>query len=1574
MATPNQTPLSASPDPAKLLQPLAQLPALRAIEPAAVPALSPTMSDDAMLAARAEACAQSCTSVEKSSDLTVLDAAWAAADAAIRAASARLDQETRNGLKVTANNAKWFITNGGLIRAALQETAKQLSAAARLPQVRNLNAEIVPRAYAAVEGFLNAVQGQFEKNRFTAFLHGFQRGLPLQLPELWTLQTFTQLVLLQGIGALAPGLQSADEADSEAPAAAGASSMAAGSGISAATLPQLIVSLRELTDLEWEKLFEDVSETDKLLRQDPLGMYSRMDFESRAAYRNSVAELSAHSEWTEQQIVEKALILARAPHHASTQRGQDRRSHVGYYIVDDGKKILREAIGYQPSKLTRIRDAVLRGPDFFYLVGIEISAFAVLTLVTLISHVRLPGFAVLALFLLPAMDCGVSVINLLVTLLLPPKKPLKLDFAKGIPEESATMVVIPTLLIAEEQAREAAKALEIRYLGNRDANLHFALLTDPPDSTQEFDDKDALAGFCSQLIEELNLKYASGGQGTFFHFHRNRLFNEAEGIWMGWERKRGKLVEFNNLLLGRSDSFPVKVGDLSILPKIKYVITLDADTQLPRDAARKLVGAIAHPLNVPVVDPVSHVVVEGHAILQPRVDISASSARSSRLAAILSGDTGFDIYTRAISDVYQDLFGEGIFTGKGIYEVEPFQSVLDYRFPSNRVLSHDLIEGSYSRAGLVSDVELIDDYPSQVSAYSRRKHRWIRGDWQIAAWLMPRVRNYFGDSVRNPLNAISRWKIFDNLRRSITDFAILALLLCGWLALPDQAVYWTLAALAIVAFPTFFQFVPSLLRAGGSLFTRAFWKNFWPDFLTAQAHLLFRLTFLCHQSLVTMDAVLRSIGRMIITHKKLLEWETAAEAELNSGHQSVVELYLDWTPAFSLLIAVVVAASHPSSLAVALPLLALWAASPAIVHWLNQPVPERTTEMSPEQTAMLRDSVLRTWRFFRELSTAEENWLIPDLVQQAPKVILHHVSTTNLGFLLNARQSAQDFGWLTLPEFVTDTERTLQTAQRLKRVKGHFYNWYHTQTLEPIEPLFVSTVDNGNLVCSLWTLQRGCLEAAKQPLFPASLAQGVLDHLEMLESLLGDGAGHPALFSLIRAMKTRAAALDFSRPEWFGAASDLETQAVAFEKKVAVSANVPEDLAWWAHELSMRLSNLERMVYDFTPWRLPPFAKFCGADDAGAQDAINTAQLTLASLPAMQAALNERLEKLISARDIELQTRSGLRFFRSALERAVSITRDLTARMEQIAGVAHTLADEMDFALLYNPEKRLIAIGYDGAKEEVSKYHYDLLASEARAAVFVGVAKGELPQESWFRLDRSHILYKHSRVLRSWTGTMFEYLMPTLWMKSYPRTLLEQSGRAAVSAQQKYAAQKSIPWGISESSCSEMNPDGVHRYFAFGVPALAMNRDAADELVVSPYSTFLSLGVDLPSSLQNLERMKGLGWLGKYGFYEAADFTPSRVSEGNQYDIVPCWMAHHQGMSLVAATNALCENSMQRRFHDEPRVQATARLLLEKFPRVPVVEPGHEGVAAASALLQLGRRMLTRPQIWGAGSKVRTPA
>src|SRR6185437_3708630 len=686
-----------------------------------------------------------------------------------------------------------------------------------------------------------------------------------------------------------------------------------------------------------------------------------------------------------------------------------------------------------------------------------------------------------------------------------PKALPKLDFSRGIPETCTTVVTVPTLLISEEQTRKAVNDLEVRYLANRDANLHFALLTDPPDSVRQFDEKDKLGALCSALIQKLNCKYGAERQGTFFHFHRNRTYNSVEKVWMGWERKRGKLLDFNKFLMGQGDSFSLKTGNMQALGKVKYVITLDADTQLPRDTARKLVGAIAHPLNRAVVDPATSTVVEGYGILQPRVEISISSASRSRLAAIFSGDTGFDIYAKAVSDVYQDLFSEGIFTGKGIYEVEVFQQTLEHRFPCNALLSHDLIEGAYARAGLLSDVEIVDDYPSHFSAYSRRKHRWVRGDWQIIFWLLPRVPNYFGKIVRNPLNLVSRWKIIDNLRRSVSEFATFILLLIIWLFFPKDAAYWTVAAVLLIAFPTYFQSLVSIARAGKARFTRAFWKNLGADFISANERLFFRITFLCHQGFVTMDAVVRTLIRLTITHQKLLEWETAAEAEIAANRKkSPVETYLDWMPLLSFGLAVLILAVRPESFWMAAPFLALWASSKTICRWLSRPYHSAREQGAPEK-ALLRRAALRTWRFFREHSNEQENWLIPDIVQDHAPTIAHQISTTNLGFLLNARLAAYDFGYMTIPELASTTQKTFDTVQRLARFRGHLYNWYHTQTLEPLTPRFVSTVDNGNLVCSLWTLKQGCLETIESPIFRENFWSGLEDYMDAVADSVKEG-------------------------------------------------------------------------------------------------------------------------------------------------------------------------------------------------------------------------------------------------------------------------------------------------------------------------------------------------------------------------------------------------------------------------------------------------------------------------------------
>ena len=1444
---------------------------------------------------------------------------------AIQGTVQQLLQITSTGI-VLSGRARVFLDNASLTRMALQEAAAGMERADDLPRVKLADESIAPRAYALAKSYLEAAAYRFDLAGFRDYVADVQFVSPIEMAEAWHLKPFLDFAIVEQIAAVCGPLPSKPQED---PEVANAVSPSAGSP----RLRDLVESLQTISDLEWKAVFCEIDLSEKILRQDRAGTYSRMDFASREAYRSVVSELAKGSKRAEHEVATRAIDLAREASAMTnlSGRARERRSHVGYYLVDQGRAALEKAIGFKPSAPSRLRTLLLKFPDYSYLAGIELLTLGVMGAVVGFSQTKLPGLLVVALFLIPALDCAVSIVNMVVTRFVQPRKMARLDFSAGVPSECKTMVVVPTLLTSEEQARHAVRDLEIRYLANRDANIHFALLTDPPDAETEFDEKDALAPFCSRLIEQLNAKYAAQRKGSFFHFHRNRVFNEAEGFWMGWERKRGKLLDFNRFLLNQADNFALKTGDLSLVEDgVRYVITLDLDTQLPREAAHKLIGTLAHPLNRAAINAATNTVVEGYGILQPRVDTSIKSAGRSRLASLLSGDTSFDIYTRAVSDVYQDLFGEGIFTGKGIYEVETFQKVLAGRFPNNAILSHDLIEGAYARAGLVSDVEVVDDYPSHFSAFSRRKHRWVRGDWQIIFWLLPRVPDNAGHLARNPLSSISRWKIIDNLRRSLTEFATFALLLCGWLFLPGRAVYWTLAALAIIVLPTYFQFALSILTAGHALLEKGFWKGLFRDLATSHATLFIRLTFLCHQTLVTVDAVVRTMVRTLLTRRKMLEWETADESETNSEATTLVDSYLDWAVLLAFAIGALVAVSHPASLAIALPFLVLWASSKWICDWLNQPLESSASPFKSGDRALLRNSALRTWRFFREFSNREERWLIPDIVQADPPLVAHRVSTTNLGLLLNSRQAAVDLGYLTLDEFIHDTHETLATVDKMEKHRGQLYNWYDNRTLEAVKPRFLSTVDNGNLLCSLWTLKHGCLEAAKQPLFGDNLWKGIRDYVELLSELAGKKPRIPALYRAVQDLKQRFEALPSSGGQWIKGLPTLDLAAVILEEKLA-DRDLPEEIRWWISEFSVRVGSLMRMVSNLAPWLSPEFEPAWNSLEPAQQPDLKS--LTVESAPRLLQNLDEQLEAIANRSRLSEEARAALPHLRIAIARSREIHARLAGQLSDVAGHAAALAEAMDFSFLYNAKKKMVSIGYDGDEKTVSKYHYDLMASEARAAVFCAIAKNEMPQEAWFQLDRTQTNCQREDVLVSWTGTMFEYLMPALWMRSYPNTMLDHSAHAAVLAQQRFARSNSIPWGISESSSAQRNPDGHYRYFAFGVPGLGLNHDgASDELVVSPYSTFLALGVDPRGAVSNLERMKKLNWLSTYGFFEAGDFTPSRQQRGERHQVVRNWMAHHQGMTLLAITNALCDSSMQRRFHAEPGVMATERLLHEKQP------------------------------------------
>jgi cyclic beta-1,2-glucan synthetase len=1134
-----------------------------------------------------------------------------------------------------------------------------------------------------------------------------------------------------------------------------------------------------------------------------------------------------------------------------------------------------------------------------------------------------PGLILLTMIvlLLPCSQSAVQVVNYLITSILRPRILPKLDFSKKIPDDCITLVAIPSLLLNENQVRRLVEDLEVRFLGNHDRNLHFALLTDLPDSPFPPREDDPLVELCSSLITELNEKYADLRMGSFLLLHRHRTYNPREQAWMGWERKRGKILDLNKLLRRQFDSFPIKVGDVSILQRIRFVITLDSDTELPRGSAHRMIGALDHPLNQAIIDPELNIVVAGYGILQPRVVVSVQSAARSRLAKIYSGQTGLDIYTQAISDVYQDLYGEGTFAGKGIYEVDVLQRVLDGRFPQNALLSHDLVEGAYARAGLVSDIQVIEDYPSHYSAYNRRKHRWLRGDWQVVEWLTSRVPDETGTRRENPISVISQWKILDNLRRSLVEPATFLLFVLGWLCLPGSPRSWTLAAIAILFVPAWCRAIFELVRAAGER-RLATARSAVRGLLAANVNVLLSLTFLAHQMLLSVDAMIRTLVRRIVTRRRLLQWETAAEAELAAKTRSPADVYLDWALPLAVGVGLVVGSVRPEALLAALPVVLLWAGSKSASVWLNLPPRAPRNQVSEEDRVFLRGAALRTWRYFAEFSNEEHNWLIPDNTQGEPLRVAPRLSPTNLGLLLNCRQVACRFGYLAVPEFADQTQKTLDSMAKLEKYRGHLFNWYDTRTLQALPPRFVSSVDNGNLVASLWTLDQGCRELLRQPLLPSSLVDGLMDHLRILrdEKVLS----RRSFFAIDKAL---------SAPNWLRAIltwrdADLETVC---ERALQRGG----DVYWFAVQAQSQVASIKKMVRTYTPWLLPEFEPLINKESAWKGD-----NVPIERLPGFIDQLASRLQSLSNSEPEQALAERLLAQLPEARQLSVRLISDL----RQLASQARELVAGMDFRFLLHPQRKLLSVGFDVESQQLNAACYDLLASEARTAVFVAIAKDEIPQETWFMLGRPYTLDQGRPVLCSWTGTLFEYLMPFIWMRSFPDTLLERSREAAVRAQRAYTAKKHIPWGISESACAKKDDSGVYNYFAFGIPSLALQKGEMNAIVISPYSTFLALPVDPDEALKNLREMSERGWVGPYGFYEAADFTfPAQRSWRRRGELVRCWMAHHQGMSLLSIANFLGDGMVQHWFHREPRVQATELLLQEKpvtYGRPPLEKYG----------------------------------
>ena len=1284
-----------------------------------------------------------------------------------------------------------------------------------------------------------------------------------------------------------------------------------------------IASLRLLSSMDWREFVETLSTIDQVLRLDPADVYSRMDFATRDEYRHAVERIARHSTLDEPEVARAAVRLASEA-AAVRPRTEVHRTHVGYYLRDAGQEELERAVSMRATLMHRVRRAVARRPLAWF--GGAIAGFTLLfALVPLAIASRRFGAPLSALpvvawvsllaalaLLLSASQLAVAVVNRFVPLLVRPRALPRVDYSFGIPAASRTLVVVPTMLSSPEGVDELAEALEVRFLANRDTHLHFALLTDFPDAAEATLPGDAaLQARARERIEALNRRHAGPDRSAhhgdrFFLFHRPRRWNPCEQVWMGYERKRGKLADLNALLRGAgADRFSLVVGDTAALSGVRYVITLDTDTQLPRDAARRFVATMAHPLNRPRFGgrPGSPRVVGGHAILQPRVAVSLATSNRTRYGRLVGGDAGIDPYTRATSDVYQDLFDEGSFIGKGIYDVDAFEHVLGGRLPENRVLSHDLLEGAYARSGLISDVELIEESPSRYDADVKRRHRWMRGDWQIAAWLLPRVPATLPSSgserprpVRqaNPLSALSRVKILDNLRRSLFPVSTTVLLLLGWSALAEPLV-WTLTALAVLFLPVLLGWAVDFLRKPDALGWRAHLGAITASARNQAALAAMALATLPCEALSSADAIVRTLWRLRVSRRGLLEWQTSADAARRQPTSAAADfagtaLRMAFGPALALATIALLAFARPGALPAALPILLLWIASPGIVWWLDQPLVRRRSGVSEAQAQELRLLARRTWLFFETFVGPEDNHLPPDNVQDQPvQRIAHRTSPTNIGLSLLAALTARDFGYLTTTQLVERTTATLDTMARMERYRGHWLNWYDTQTLQPLRPAYVSSVDSGNLAGHLLTLRAALLLLADEPPGFALLLRGMEDTLRLLVAAgRGDAAAPIERFA---ARLAEAHARPPSAPPGLVALFlALEQDARAVLAAVA-STGSPDDAPQATGAAAAEAERWARALRRQCEAAANDVRVLAGGPSAMGGDAWD---------PAAQAARRDALGRLAG--------RIG-------------------------AMVA------MDFGFLYDPSRDLLAIGYNVDDRRRDAGHYDLLASEVRLASFVAIADGQIPQSSWFALGRQLATLDGMTVLLSWSGSMFEYLMPMLVMPSYENTLLDETMRGAVERQVRYGRQRGVPWGISESGYHATDAHLNYQYRAFGVPGLGLKRGLAADLVVSPYATMMALMVDPKAAVLNLDRLGREGLASPYGFYEAIDYTPPRLPRGETSAVVRSHMAHHQGMALLALAYLLLERPMQRRFESDPALQATLLLLQERVPRAVPFHP-----------------------------------
>lgn len=1509
-------------------------------------------------------------------------------------------------------SAEWLLDNAYLIREQLTDLRKSLpqKTYGQLPLIAGGSGAGLPRVYHLAAEIVAKTDGALEPEIIRRFLAAFQAIAPLDIGELWALPLMLRLQLLESLRILATEVEEQQRQSEEADfwanrliAAGGQSSpqlfkimeqlverypeptphfaselvahlhddegiLPLVSGwlerllrspllevmqqehrhqtVHQTALTNAINGCRRLAQVQWREFFQSVSWAESKLASDPAGVYARMDFETRDRCRGAVEEIARWSNYSEQTIIDNAIALAKAAEDEVAR-------HVGYYLIDAGRAALERATRAKIPLLERSRRWVRVHATGVYLGSLFLLTAALVAAPLLLVSGLVSSLILLLLaflLLLPASELAVLALNYFITSFLPPQVLPKMSFEKeGIPDDCRTLVVVPMLLTTPGAIQTQLNRLEIHYLGNTDANLRFSLLSDFSDAPRKSMPEDAeYIDIVARGIEELNRRH---GAGHFFLFHRRRTWSESEQHWIGWERKRGKLEDLNRFLIGESgpdlEGF-LCAGERAQLEGVRFVITLDADTQLLRDTARRMIETLAHPLNQGRVSPDGHRVIRGYTIIQPSVSASLPSATATWFSRIFADPRGIDPYTHAVSDVYQDLVGEGSYHGKGIYELQTFHRLLSGRFPAARLLSHDLLEGCYVRVGLATDIELLDVFPNTYIAWWSRQHRWIRGDWQIIDWLKSRVPIGDGRVEPNPLSAFSRWKIFDNLRRSLVPAAIVVLLLTGWFFTPAPML-WSGIIAGLILWPVLNAFLALLFHPPPP------GTRFWRDPRDRLLRSIFAVIFLPDHAGMALDAIVRVAYRRIKSHRLLLEWETAADSHHRArSRQRQFILSRLWVPTASVLIFIGSAPRGAAAMLTMAPFLFLWAFFPVAVMVINRPAKSwRGGTLTADDRRFLRAAARRTWRYFDDFVGPQTFWLPPDNVQETPtRQIFLRTSPTNIGLSMLATVAANDFGYITIDELVERNLRTLESVGRLERFEGHLFNWYDLSTLEPLRPRYVSAVDSGNLLASLWTFQSSCDELAERPLLDESALQGIADSLRVLRQIASN-------------QNEAERPLAFVRLE--GLTRDQPASLEEIILRIRAAGQLAQDLllhyrgqeadprVYWAQQISKQVAAWNGVIDKYlrpVEIVMAPPAQLMSLGEAtheSRRDALaatfSLRNIAVEGIPGLVPLLPfyQRRED----QEISQEVREWLDLLVTEVEHSRRNASEQLTQLDELIAQSQKLEGDMGLRFLYDEQRRIFSIGYQVAERRLDTSFYDLLASEARLTSFLAIARGEVPVEHWWALSRPFGSAYGRLPLLSWSGTMFEYLMPLLFTHTHENSLLDRACYDAVRCQIRYGRQNHVPWGISESAFSALDRHNVYQYRAFGVPVLALKREQDDGLVVAPYAAALALGVEPAAAIKNLRRIANLdhsALLGDYGYYEAIDYSRRTEPGGAAGIIIHCYMVHHLGMSLLAYDNALYDNAMRRRFHSDPRIRATEPLLHEHIPEqiLPTTDEVHE--------------------------------